>query len=314
MIEKLSASATKSAARDALPEGLYASGNRLDTRPERLSHLAASDPTEPLAVLRARFASDGYLFLKGLLDPRVVNAFRGWVLNNLAVSGLLLPDSDPIAGLGNLAGHDTALADRRLMSIVRSARYENFCSQPDLVNFIEGFIGGMPYLHKRKLIRHTLPNTETVTPAHYDLVYLRGGTSNILTAWIPIGDILIEEGGLVYLKGSHRVGAQMEKEFSVKSADLSPEERINAYNSHMTEGGWVSKNLPEMADKFDTQWLVADYEAGDIVLHSPFMIHASTTNASRRGRIRLSTDIRFQNVDDEIDTRWTNHWSLDDML
>jgi len=29
---------------------------------------------------------------------------------------------------------------------------------------------------------------------------------------------------------------------------------------------------------------------------------------------RLSTDIRYQNVEDEIDVRWTNHWSLGDML
>ncbi|RVC57318.1 dehydrogenase, partial [Mesorhizobium sp. M4B.F.Ca.ET.088.02.2.1] len=43
-------------------------------------------------------------------------------------------------------------------------------------------------------------------------------------------------------------------------------------------------------------------------------IHASTTNQSLTGRIRLSTDIRYQNVDDEIDARWGKHWSLDDML
>jgi ectoine hydroxylase-related dioxygenase (phytanoyl-CoA dioxygenase family) len=295
------------------PETLFASSNQLDTSARRLGHLVPSDPHEPLAVLRTRFASHGCLFLKGLLKAKAVNSFRGWVFENLNVSGLLQPDSDPVAGFGNVS-FDKALADRRLMSIVRSARYENFCSQPDLTHFIDSFIGGMSYLHKRKLIRFTMPNTQVATPAHYDLVYLRGGTSNILTAWIPIGDISIAEGGLVYLKNSHALGVEMEKEFSRKSADLSPEERINAYNSHMTEGGWVSNNLPDMAKKFDTQWLAADYEAGDVVLHSPFMIHACTNNASPTGRIRLSTDIRFQNVDDEIDARWSNHWSLDDML
>jgi hypothetical protein len=44
------------------------------------------------------------------------------------------------------------------------------------------------------------------------------------------------------------------------------------------------------------------------------MIHASTTNQDRSQRLRLSTDIRYQNVNDEIDARWNNHWSLDDML
>ena len=293
---------------------LFASGSQLDTRPERLGQLQPSDPQEPLAQLRARFASDGYLYVKGLLDPQFVNAFRGWVFENLSVSGLLQPGTDPVLGLANKGGFDKSDADRRLMAIVRSAKYENFCSQPDLANFIDRFIGGMSYLHKRKLIRFTSPNTNVSTPAHYDLIYLRGGTSNIVTAWIPIGDISVAEGGLVYLKNSHTIGVAMEKEFRLKSADLSPEEQINAYNKNMTEGGWVSNNLPEMADKFNTQWLAADYQAGDVVLHSPFMIHASTNNASPQGRLRLSTDIRFQNVDDEIDARWSNHWSLDDML
>jgi ectoine hydroxylase-related dioxygenase (phytanoyl-CoA dioxygenase family) len=166
---------------------------------------------------------------------------------------LLEPGSDPALGLDNTTDtFDQAVADRRLMSIARSARYENFCSQPDLTTFIDSLIGGISYLHKRKLIRFTRPNTAVATPAHYDLVYLRGGTSNIVTAWIPIGDISLADGGLVYLKNSHTVGVKLEKEFSVKSADLSPEERINAYNAHMTEGGWISKNLPEMAEKFDT--------------------------------------------------------------
>jgi ectoine hydroxylase-related dioxygenase (phytanoyl-CoA dioxygenase family) len=295
------------------PSTLFAAANQLDTSERRLGRLMPSDPKELLPVLRARFATDGYLFLKGLLHADTINSFRGWVFENLAESGLLLPGSDPVAGTAN-SSFDKALADRRLMSIVRSARYENFCSQPDLTHFIDSFIGGLSYLHKRKLVRFTMPNTSVATPAHYDLVYLRGGTSNILTSWIPIGDISVAEGGLVYLKDSHTVGVEMEREFSRKSADLSPEQRINAYNVHMTEGGWVSNNLPEMAEKFDTQWLAADYEAGDVVLHSPFMIHASTNNASPTARIRLSTDIRFQNVDDEIDARWSNHWSLDDML
>src|SRR3569832_180227 len=108
-------------------------------------------------------------------------------------------------------------------------------------------------------------------------------------------------GGLVYLEHSHALGVQMEAEFSAKNAALSPEERISAYNKNMTEGGWVSKDLPDMAERFDTRWLVADYEAGDVVLLSPFMIHASTTNQGVGGHIRLSTDIRYQNVDDDID-------------
>jgi len=197
---------------------------------------------------------------------------------------------------------------------VKSTKYESFCSQPRLTDFIDEFIRGISYLHKRKILRHTLPNSDNATPAHYDLIYLRAGTDNIITAWIPIGDIAIEEGGLMYLEGSHLEGVKLEKEFSKKNANLSREEQINAFNKNMTEGGWISKDFPDLANKFNSQWLVANYEAGDVLLHSPYLIHASTNNESQENRIRLSTDIRFQNVNDKIDTRWSNHWHEDDNL
>ena len=56
----------------------------------------------------------------------------------------------------------------------------------------------------------------------------------------------------------------MEAQFSKDSAGLSPEERISAYNKNMTTG-WLSSDLATMADQLDTRWLVADYEAGDMV-------------------------------------------------
>ncbi|MBB3138235.1 ectoine hydroxylase-related dioxygenase (phytanoyl-CoA dioxygenase family) [Rhizobium pisi] len=281
---------------------------------ERLGWLTPTDPAIGIDAIRARYEEHGYVWLKGLLPRDEVIDFRGWVFARLTETGLLEPGHDFSLGISAAEGVDWNLANRRLMSIVRSAAYEGFCAHPHLVRFMDAFLGGISYLHKRKLMRYVQPGTPVATPAHYDLVYLRGGTSRLVTAWIPVGDIPTEMGGLVYLEGSHALGRGMEAEFRARSGDLSPEERISAYNSHMAEGGWVSKDLPAMAERFDRRWLAADYEAGDVVLHSPYMIHASTTNQDRARRLRLSTDIRYQNVDDEIDARWSNHWSLGDML
>jgi ectoine hydroxylase-related dioxygenase (phytanoyl-CoA dioxygenase family) len=293
---------------------LEADGRQLSTAPERLGRLKPTPFSAGLDAIQHFYRENGYVWIKGLLDAGEVNEFRGWVFHNLAQSGLLRPGSDPHEGIGNPLGHDRALATRRLMMLVRSARFEQFCLQPRLSRFMDDFLNGISYLHKRKIMRYTLPASRVATPAHYDLVYLRGGTDRIVTAWIPIGDISVAEGGLVYLKGSHLQGRSLEADFSERAKALSPEERTSAFNKHMTEGGYVSKNLPEMAERFDTQWLIADYEAGDVVLHDPYFIHASTNNESATGRIRLSTDIRYQNVEDEIDARWSQHWSLDDML
>lgn len=293
---------------------LTAGGKRLDASPRRLGWLTPTAAGTPVNVLRRRFREQGYLWLKGFLDPAEVVSFRRYVFTHLDGTGLVRPGSDPALGLSSGSAPQKDKADRRLMALVRSAAYEAFCVQPRLWRFMDEFLEGLSYLHKRKLLRYTQPHTAAATPAHYDLVYLRGGTSRIVTAWIPIGDTPPEMGGLVYLEGSHALGVEMEAEFARNAVDLTPEERVDAYNRHMGEGGWISKDLPGMAERFDARWLVADYEAGDVVLHSPFMVHASTTNVDPGNRIRLSTDIRFQNVDDEIDARWGNHWSLDDML
>ena len=292
---------------------LRANGHELDASPRRLGRLVASDPGEGVARLRQRFLADGYLWLKRFLPRSTVLDFRRYVFTAFADTGLLLPGSDPMRGIYSGQPEGDAVK-RRLMELVRSASYEAFCLSPELWRFMDEFLSGMSYLHKRKLLRHTRPGEGRATPAHYDLVYLRGGTRRIVTAWIPIGDTPTEMGGLCYLEGSHAIGARMESEFQAESQDLAPEERVTAYNRHMKAGGWISDNLPEMAEQFDSRWLIADYEAGDVMLHSPFMIHAATANDSREDQIRLSTDIRYQNVRDEIDARWSNHWSLDDML
>jgi ectoine hydroxylase-related dioxygenase (phytanoyl-CoA dioxygenase family) len=310
LIEMPKPALTAAASAAPLPQ-LQAAGKRLAATPNRMGWLQPTPGDAPVATIRQRLREHGYVWLKGFLPPAEVRGFRAQVFGHLNAAGFV---ADPLAGTASGSAGDKELANRRLMEFVRSARYEAFCMHPRLWQFMDELLEGLSYLHKRKIMRYTLPATPQVTPAHYDLVYLRGGTDRIVTAWIPIGDVPVEMGGLVYLEGSHALGVKMEAEFRALNATLSPEERINAYNKNMTDGGYVSKDLPDMADKFDARWLVADYEAGDVMLHSPYMIHASTMNEDREGRIRLSTDIRYQNVTDEIDARWANHWTLDDML
>jgi ectoine hydroxylase-related dioxygenase (phytanoyl-CoA dioxygenase family) len=200
------------------------------------------------------------------------------------------------------------------MEFVRTAAYESFCFQPRLWQFYEQLLQGDVYLHKRKIVRQTYPYDPRTTDAHYDLIYLRGGTDTVLSSWIPLGDVPLEMGGLIYLEGSDVFGRQMEAEFAARNAALSPEDRISAYNKNMSATGGIGKDLSALVNRYQTRWLAADYEAGDMVVHTSYMIHAATQNNSRENRLRLSTDIRYQRIRDEIDARWQNHWTLDDML
>ncbi len=280
---------------------------------ERLGTLTPSDQATPLEDLRAQYRAQGYLWLRGFLPRADVLGFRHHFFEAFQKVGLLKSDADPGEGLYS-GTEDKRQTNKILMEQARTAAYESFCAQPRLWRFFDAFLNGPSYLHKRKIIRYLTPGSVWATPAHYDLIYLRGGTDSVVSCWIPLGNIPLKMGGLIYLEGSDKIGREMEAEFTRRNVNLPPEERVSAYNQNMNEGGWVGKDLPAMAERFDTRWLAADYEAGDVVVHSPYMIHASTNNTDLEGRIRLSTDIRYQNVRDEIDARWNHHWSLEDML
>lgn len=292
---------------------LTSNGYRLSEAPGRLGRLRPTDASAGLEEIAETYRQQGYVWLKGFLDRSEVLEFRRHFFTAFADTGLLAPGSEPVDGIYG-GRENQSETQKLLMEFVRCAAFESFCLQPRLWRFFDRFLGGPSYLHKRKIVRYTAPGKGFTTPAHYDLIYLRGGSDTVCTCWIPIGDIPVEMGGLIYLEGSDALGRKMEREFARQNAQLPPEERISAYNRNMAEGGWIGRDLPGMADRFDTRWLAADYEAGDIVLHSAYMIHAATDNVDNDGRIRLSTDIRYQNVRHEIDARWSNHWSLDDML
>ena len=76
----------------------------------------------------------------------------------------------------------------------------------------------------------------------------------------------------------------------------------------------MSADLPALAEQHDTRWRVTDFAAGDVMVHSPYMVHASLDNVDRQRQLRLSTDIRYQRAGDVIDWRWQQHWYEDDGL
>ncbi len=285
----------------------------LSQQPNRLGWLIPSDPSGSKRELWEQFQEQGYLWLKGLLHRQAVLDFRRQFFQVFAQANLILAGSDPVDGVYS-GNEDKGLVHRLIFDAVRWASYEHFCLAAPIWGFYEEVFGEPVMLLKRKILRYTRVGDPSCTGAHYDLTYLRAGTDRVTTNWIPIGDVPVEMGGLMYLEGSHAWGRKMEAEFSIQNANLPPEERISAYNRNMAETGWLTKDLPSLSDRLDTRWLMADYEAGDVVFHSAYQIHAATVNKDPHDRIRLSTDIRYQRISDQVDTRWGNDWSPEDKL
>jgi hypothetical protein len=282
------------------PVSLHCREHVLDTSPARLGWLDPVPEAEchDRAALYDRLERDGYLFFKRILNPVRVLEFRRLYFESLEPSGLLRAGTEPVEGVGSDGDFDRELARAVLFGrIVPGPEYAAFCTQPDIKGFFEWFFGGEVHLHKRKLIRHARVADTWVTPAHYDLVYLREGTDHLLSAWIPLGSVPVERGGLLYLEGSHKVY-----------------EAIDRAEGGTLRAQHISFDLPGLAERFDTRWLIANYEPGDMMVHSPYIVHASTDNVDPHGVMRLSTDIRYQPANEPIDPRWQSDWNDRDGL
>lgn len=168
----------------------------------------------------------------------------------------------------------------------------------------------------RAMLRHNCPGSLS-TGIHYDKCFLRAGEAEFLTAWVPIGDCAATGGGLMYLENSSALGEELETEFARNAKTLSAEERIDAFNKHMSKDGSLSHDAEDFGRVRaggKLRWLVGDYEAGDVVFHKPYMIHAATKNEDELGRIRLASDLRFYEEGAALDQRWLKVWRHDDGL
>lgn len=282
---------------------ITSNGYVLDESPARLGRLQPVPAGErgDRGALWSRLRRDGYLYLTDHLDAELVNAFREYYFRSLARTGLVEPGTDPRLGIGGAGQVDLASVRARLFDdIVPGDEYAALTSHPAIRDWFAWLFDDEVHLHRRKIIRHTRAGEtgiSTATQAHYDLVYLREGSERVLSMWIPLGDTPVELGGLTYLEGSHHWALAGER----ASAERPPARSMTA-------------DLPGLADTHDARWLLADYRAGDVMVHSAYVVHAATDNVDPAGRMRLSTDIRYQRASEPIDWRWQEHWRDDDGL
>ncbi|KAI0886437.1 uncharacterized protein GGS22DRAFT_179313 [Annulohypoxylon maeteangense] len=304
--------------------------------PDQVGYLQASFPHEPLEELRQRLERDGYLFLKGLIPRDDVLKAREDYFTYLAPSGVLAPGTLPVDGIfddkndrldypGMVSAGSTdangrprggLFVDLALKAHAEPWYKDGFCKHPALHSFIAKITGwgdentlGLT----RSLLRNNTPHNKAIG-VHYDQIFLRHGEDTSMTAWVPMGDIALDGGGLIYLENGHTLGQEIESGFYEKARQtgLTDEEAKNAFNKNMMGGGLIADGAKEFATAHARRWLVTDYQAGDVVLHTPYMIHASTINKDPKNVIRLGTDLRFVDSSRSYDKRWTNVYAFGD--
>jgi hypothetical protein len=109
----------------------------------------------------------------------------------------------------------------------------------------------------------------------------------------------------------HTLGREVEADFNRKAEEsgLTEEERKNGFNRNMLSTGLLADGPREYSNTFGRKWLVTNYEAGDVVLHNPYAIHASTLNYDPNNVIRVGTDQRFVDSSKPWDEVSGSHWA-----
>lgn len=232
-----------------------------------------SDPD----ALRTRFAEDGYVFFRGLVDRQTVLDVRRDVANAIASVGWLAEGTDPIDAV---PGPEIRReADEHwwpgYTAWQRQESFHRLAYDPALLRPVSILVGAEDdvLVHPRKIGRVTFPGSAYPTPPHQDFPLIQGGI-DVFTCWMPFGDVDRSMGGLRLLEGSHRTGLR----------PITPAPGV----------GGVSVEIAED----DPRWRTADYRAGDAVIFLSLTVHWAPSNEG--DRVRLSGDFRYQSVREPV--------------
>lgn len=195
-------------------------------QPSEISRLQPSDPAQPLEELRQFFQENGYLYLKGLLPREDVLKARQDYFQFLAPSGVLKEGTAVSSGIFNsdrdvaeFPGIGVGRVDDNLTPETKSTSFlqlaidahlqdwyaGDFCKHPVMLDFMERFTGWSENMKplERTLLRNNIPSTKAIG-VHYDQIFLRYGEPTSITVWVPMGDIALDGGGLIYLENGKR--------------------------------------------------------------------------------------------------------------
>ena len=270
---------------------LTSKGYELDLRPESFGELLRSnDILHDTAALRERFEREGYLYLPGFFERAQIETARAEFIASLQVFGGLNPDFSPEEAVasGTLSGPMRATLAGK--DAVRAVVFS-----PRLLDFYARFFEG-PVRHYDHIWTRIVGPGHGTSP-HCDLVYMGRGTHNVMTAWIPYGDVSLELGGLMVLEKSH-----LQEDRLRKYLDTDVDSYCSNRGEYKFNNGLLTSNPVSLREKLGGRWLTTTFRMGDLLTFNMKLVHGSLDNGTRS--YRLSTDTRYQLASEPIDERW----------
>ncbi len=238
--------------------------------------LDSTDVLQDGAELQQRMTRDGYLFIRRLLPPAVVESLRLQILAIARDAGWIqagAPLADAIADLNGSCVEPEPAYMQTYHAMYKLPDFHAIQHHPNLIGFFERMLGESVLPSPRIIGRTMFPQREAfTTPPHQDFIPFQGA-ADTYTAWIPLSDLPIELGGLQVAAGSHKRG-------------------VYEFQPALGAGGLG------VLDPLDGTWAYSPFKQGDVLIFHSMTVHKGLANTS--DRLRMSLDGRYQKVSDPI--------------
>ena len=239
--------------------------------------------------LRQAIIEDGYAYLDGVLDRNAVLECREYILNKFFDAGGIIKGEATDAVLEENCGVGCVPFMEGYNEFTHNSKVINVLENPVIKNIFTKIFNQEVISFDYKWLRGV--STGSYTGVHYDIVYMRRGSPELMTCWIPIGDIPMDMGSLAMCKGSQHFSKLQETYGS-----------LDHEKDNLDGTGWFSMDPIEITNEFGGQWTCTDYLAGDIIVFGMHTLHMSTTNITKH--VRLSCDNRWQPKSHQPDPRY----------
>jgi ectoine hydroxylase-related dioxygenase (phytanoyl-CoA dioxygenase family) len=240
-------------------------------------------PVTPDEVAAYRHA--GVVLLRGVIDLAAVNTLRRAIDEAVSempetAAGLYRPENAGTRGFVFAAGIAARLRDFK--RFVLSGPGPEISAK--LLNSEKVHFFGDEIFVKE-------PGTAARTAFHQDATYFEIEGDQCCVLWIPTDPVTIENGAMLYWRGSHKSGKLYQPNVFVSQAPLP---------------GAQGELLPDIEGNLDKYDIVHfDVEPGDVIVHHYRTVHGAGGNMSRY-QVRRAASLRYCGDDIRFQTRpWT---------
>lgn len=207
------------------------------------------------------FAQNGYLVLPGAIDSRLCEGMLSRVLADVAQVREPVEFEADVDYPGSPEHRDAEggrTIRRLLQAYARDALFADWFAEPSLLHALEQLLGGAVKQskahHNCVMTKH--PRYSSDTGWHQDIRYWAFEQPELVSVWLALGREYPENGGLMVIPGTHRMG-------------FSPE--------RFDERLFLRPERPENAALI-AQAVHVNLDVGDVLLFHARLFHAASRN------------------------------------